>query len=143
MDATQWLYRVRKMDATINWLEERYREELERACISTVSVSGGKVQTTAQNRTEERMIAVADYAVELERVLAEKKRLQTEAVSVISQVEKPQQQLLLLLYFVDGKEWKAVADEMGYSMGYVIGHLRSAAIESVRCVLEARGMIEP
>lgn len=141
MDATQWLYRVRGADATVRWLKERYREEWERACAATVSASDGKVQTTARNRTEERMMRVTEYAVELERTLAEKQRMRAETVAVIRRVEKQNRQMLLFLYFVDGKSWKEVADEMGYSMGYVVGRLRQEAIASVREILEADGIL--
>ena len=136
MKTEDWLARVRGIDQDIQWLQKEYRKALEQATGTTVQVFGEKVQSGSGNRTEDKLLRVSDYAAEIKAALEEKQKIKKEVFLVIEKVGNVDQRLLLRMYYIDGKAWEDVADEIARSPSYVKGPLRKAAIEKVQRIRE-------
>lgn len=140
MNAEEWLARVRGADVTVRWLTDKYLKELTRATSVTAPAYGDKVQTEQRNRTEDKFVQVSAFAAQLKQAIEKKEKICAEIVDVIKDVEDEKKQLLLWLYYIDGKTWKEVSAEMGYSEGYIGGVLRKAAIQQVQRILDERNI---
>ncbi len=131
MKTEEWLSRARGIDREIQWLKREYEKAFLAATSMTASIFGDKVQTTPGNRSEDKMTQTSDYALEIKTQLEEKESIKKEVVAAIDRVGNVEQRLLLRIYYLDGKTWEQVAEEIEKSSGYVKGPLRRAAIEKV------------
>lgn len=110
MSAKDFLRQARKLQERIDQLEE--------AC-SRVQ-SGSSAQLSAQiERERDRLNGV-----------------RAEILAVVSQITDNTLATLLIAYYINGKTWEDVAEELHYSYRHVVRALHPRALSSVEKILE-------
>jgi RNA polymerase sigma factor (sigma-70 family) len=117
MDKTD-LKRYRFLCKKLNLLREEHRRALDQAYPH--QVLDGMPHTTNTSDSVGKLAAkradiIRDYE-EIETSLMSKKM---EIENLIDGLDDPRESVLLRLYYINGKTWQDVADEMGYSASMI------------------------
>ena len=134
-DVKQWLNRAHNIDKEINNLILERDRAFSKATSAVNGASGEKVQTSAQNSTESKYIAYAEYESEIDRRIDELYEVKKEILRAIKKVENGTYRLLLTLRYIRFMTWEQVAEEMNYSTMH-IHRLHNDSLKKVKDVIE-------
>ena len=126
----EWLSRSKPLRLRLIGLRAEHMERLSRADYGGISHSdahGG-----SENGTERKYIALAETEAELLTVRQELDRVEAEIREAIEQVQNPIYQTYLRMRFLAYKSEKQIAEETGYSITSIDGHIRRKSIDAVK-----------
>ena len=126
----EWLSRSKPLRLRLIGLRAEHMERLSRADYGGISHSdahGG-----SGNGTERKYIALAETEAELLTVRQELDRVEAEIREAIEQVQNPIYQTYLRMRFLAYKSEKQIAEETGYSITSIDGHIRRKSIDAVK-----------
>lgn len=138
-DVKRWLNRGYKINGVIKALESAKQRAYELATSTTASahtvkINGeitvlDRVQESQGNGTESKMIAYADYEMQLEQHKNQLAAVLKEIHGAIMQVEDNTLQTLLIHRYLNFKTWESIAVAMNYNIRYVYKLHRQALIQ--------------
>ena len=134
MTAKEWLSRVRRMDAEINALILARQDAFTQACGTSAGGRDDKVQTSRRNTSEDIFIKYADYTRLIDRRIDELYAVKQEVMTAVSKLEDGVLRTLLIEYYINGKTWEQVAEDMNYSR-MQIHRLHNKAIDVMECYI--------
>lgn len=138
-DVKRWLNRGYKINGVIKALEESKQRAYElatstTASVHTVKINGkvaalDKVQESHGNGTEIKMIACAEYEMQLEQHKNQLAAVLKEIHGAIMQVEDNTLQTLLIRRYLNFQTWESIAVAMNYNIRHVYKLHRQALIQ--------------
>lgn len=134
-DVKQWLNRAHNIDKEINNLILERDRAFSKATSAVNGASGEKVQTSAQNSTESKYIAYAEYESEIDRRIDELYEVKKEILWAIKKVENGTYRLLLTLRYIRFMTWEQVAEEMNYSYRQTL-RIHGKSLRKIKHVIE-------
>ena len=73
--------------------------------------------------------AVERIVVEKDSIRAEINALQQESRRICFQIEPPRTRRVFILFYADGKSWRQIADELGYTEGATPRRMRNGYLK--------------
>lgn len=138
MNAKAYLQQVKKLDVLIDNKLEQIELLRARATSTTAPSGGDRVQSTGKGDNLERIIIkMLDMERDLERQIDTLVDLKTEVMSVIDQLENPNQINLLYKRYIKFEAWETIAEEMNYSIQAVFKQ-HGIALQKIGRILEAK-----
>ena len=114
MDVKKWLSRGWKIQREIAALVEARQKAFYLACASGIYGDGVKVQTSQENRTEQRLLSLAEYDRHLIERVNQLYRVLEEIGQTIEKVTDGALRILLIERYINYKTWEQIAEVMGY-----------------------------
>lgn len=136
MNTEEWLLNFRVIEKEIQGLEKDYVRTLERATATSSAPMSERVMCSPKNSSEEKMLEVADYSIQIKEALEEKKKMRSDIFRVINAVPNGNQRLILRLYYINCLTWEEVAEEVDMSVEYVRGKLKKRGLKTVEKIRE-------
>lgn len=136
MNTEEWLLNFRVIEKEIQGLEKDYVRTLERATATSSAPMSERVMCSPKNSSEEKMLEVADYSIQIKEALEEKKKMRSDIFRVINAVPNGNQRLILRLYYINCLTWEEVAEEVDMSAEYVRGKLKKRGLKTVEKIRE-------
>lgn len=138
-DVKRWLNRGYKINGVIKALEESKQRAYElatstTASVRTVKINGkitalDKVQESHGNGTENKLVACAEYEMQLEQHKNQLAAVLKEIHGAIMQVEDNTLQTLLIYRYLNFQTWESIAVVMNYNIRHVYKLHRQALIQ--------------
>ena len=122
MQAKQYLRKAKRINSFIKAREE----ELEMLRFKAESIGSGiaemdKVQTTHKNdRLESDVIAIIECEEKIRKAVDDLRRLHIEIMEKIDAIDNDDLRLVLVLRYLNLKEWEFIAVEMNYSYQHTL-----------------------
>lgn len=126
----EWLSRSKPLRLRLIGLRAEHMERLSRADyggIAHCDARGG-----GGNGTERKYIALAETEAELLTVRQELDRVESEIREAIELVRNPVYQTYLRMRFLAYKSERQIAEETGYSIASIDGHIRRKSIDAIK-----------
>lgn len=133
MTTKEYLNQYKRMMEEVRCLDVEI-EELWTQLTSATSSSDGMPKGTVQDRQTKLHAIMAD---KLQTKRAKKKdaeEVMAEVLQTIDKVTDPNYRQLLFERYIQAKEWKDIADDIGYVEEYVRGELHGKALNEVRFI---------
>jgi len=112
-DVKAWLKRGQYLMREIEALKESKREAMLRATSITVGEHKERVSRSADKRSDDALIAIADYSLDVDRRVAKLQGVLTEISSAIYSVEDGLLRLLLINRYILFHNWEQVSINIG------------------------------
>ena len=123
----------------------QYRRQVERIrqCYQTIDAITATIETITldadglprasdiSDRTGRLAVQLADMSTRLEIMIADAWTIRGEIEHVIQTVEAPEMSRLLYDRYILFKEWREIADAIGYEESYTRGRLHARSLEEV------------
>ena len=135
MTTKEYLKQYQKMMEEVRCLDVEI-EELWTQLTSATSSNDGMPKGTVQDRQTKLHAIMAD---KLQTKRAKKKdaeEVMAEVLQTIDKVTDPNHRQLLFERYIQAKEWKDIADDIGYVEEYVRGELHGKALNDVRFLMD-------
>ena len=122
MQAKQYLKKAKRINSFIKAKEE----ELVMLRIKSESIGSGssemdKVQTTHKNdRLEKDVIAIIECEEKIKKAVNDLRNLHTEITQKIDAIDNDDYRLILILRYLNLKEWEFIAVEMNFSYQHTL-----------------------
>lgn len=122
MQAKQYLRKAKRINSFIKAREE----ELQILRIKAESIGSGisemdKVQTTHRNdRLETDVIAIVECEEKIRKAVYDLRKLHLEITEKIDAIDNDDYRLVLILRYLNLKEWEFIAVEMNYSYQHTL-----------------------
>ncbi len=137
MTAKEWLNRGWKLNNEINQLLEAKRKAFELATKAATGTAEERVQTTKTNTSENRMIRLADYDIEIDRQIDKLVAIKHEILTAISAVEDPTCRALLVARYINFKTWEDIAEDIDKSERWVRTNIHQRALKKMESVIHS------
>lgn len=131
MTTKEWLLQYRNLNKLINEKLVERENILTLACKVTGSATEDKVKTSATNTSETWFIKYAEVTTEIDAKVDELVSIGEEIKSVIYKVSDLRLQTLLIGYYINGKTFEALAEDMELSEKWVRTGLHGQAINEI------------
>jgi argininosuccinate lyase len=135
MTTKEYLSQYKRMMEEVRCLDVEI-EELWTQLTSATSSNDGMPKGTVQDRQTKLHAIMAD---KLQTKRAKKKdaeEVMAEVLQTIDKVTDPNHRQLLFERYIQAKEWKDIADDIGYVEEYVRGELHGKALNDVRFLMD-------
>ena len=126
----EWLSRSRPLRLRLIGLRAERAERLSRA--DYAGISNGERCGRSGNGTEGKYIALVETEAELRAVQQELDRVEAEIREAIELVRNPVYQTYLRMRFLAYKSERQIAEETGYSIASIDGHIRRKSIDAIK-----------
>ena len=130
------LSRPREYDRAIQKTKDAIRDT--RLALTSISVSYSDMPRGGggpHSRTEEGVVAIVALEEKLRRLEDERAKVAGEVAGVISRLDDPQEQEVLIMLFLKGESWEVVANHMECSTK-TVGACRRNGIDKLSQVIE-------
>lgn len=115
----EWFGVGRKLNYEIKQLEEARTEAFNLACGALQGTSGEKVKQSSSNGSERKFITYSDYAIEIDKRLAELKQYKAEVLCIINNVKNTSYRTILTARYINNKTWEEIAQDMNYDIRWI------------------------
>ena len=134
-----YLSRYTSPQAKCRALEIAIESLRERAESITIAMNPDKVQSSPKihDPIAEAAAAIADNERLYAQYTAESMQVLREITEIIQRVSDDRLQTLLILRYVDGLTWEAIADEMAYEVRQIY-RLHGTALQMMRDVIDCQ-----
>jgi hypothetical protein len=126
----EWLSRSRPLRLRLIGLQAERAERLSRADYAGTAHSDAR--GSGGNGTERKYIALVETEAELLTVRKELDRVESEIREAIELVRNPVYQTYLRMRFLAYKSERQIAEETGYSIASIDGHIRRKSIDAIK-----------
>jgi hypothetical protein len=126
----EWLSRSRPLRLRLIGLQAERVERLSRADYAGTAHSDA--WGSGGNGTERKYIALVETEAELLTVRKELDRVESEIREAIELVRNPVYQTYLRMRFLAYKSERQIAEETGYSIASIDGHIRRKSIDAIK-----------
>lgn len=116
MTTKQWLSRALRIDGTIYSLMESREKEKQRLLNITQKLDGDPVQSTKDPHKYDRLV---EFNEAIDILIDQQISIKTEIVNAIGKLEKPLYKKILLLKYIDGMTFPAIAEAVHISQRHV------------------------
>ena len=116
MTTKQWLSRALRIDGTIYSLMESREKEKQRLLNITQKLDGDPVQSTKDPHKYDRLV---EFNEAIDILIDQQIAIKTEIVNAIGKLEKPLYKKILLLKYIDGMTFPAIAEAVHISQRHV------------------------
>lgn len=116
MTTKQWLSRALKIDGTIYALMESREKEKQKLLNITQKLDGDPVQSTKDPHKYDRLV---EFNEAIDILIDQQISIKTEIVNAIGKLEKPLYQKIMLLKYIDGMTFPAIAEAVHISQRHV------------------------
>ena len=116
MTTKQWLSRALRIDGTIYSLMESREKEKQRLLNNTQKLDGDPVQSTKDPHKYDRLV---EFNEAIDILIDQQIAIKTEIVNAIGKLEKPLYKKILLLKYIDGMTFPAIAEAVHISQRHV------------------------
>lgn len=129
--AKQYLKKAKRIDSFIKAKEEELFMLRSKAdSIGSPTLSADKVQSTPNpTRLQDNIIAIIECEEKIQESINRLKQLHSEITDKIEALENDDHKLLLMLRYLNLKEWKYIATEMNFSESHIL-YLHKQALQA-------------
>lgn len=122
MQAKQYLKKAKRIDSFIRAKEEELEVlRLKASSVGSVNLSADKVQTTPNpSKLQDNVIAIIECEEKIKKAIADLRKLHTEITEKIDEIENDDFRLILILRYLNLKEWEFIAVEMNFSYSHTL-----------------------
>lgn len=113
--------------------EEKYKRAFERATMTKSYIKPDKVQGGDKKDLYDRLNDLEPLKVKLNDAIKESARIRAETHKMIKSVESPKYQLVLVLLYIEGLDYKEAGARMRIARGEKMEVLHNQALRMVRC----------
>ena len=135
MDISLWIGRVQKIEKRIRQLKDARENARQFLYVSSAFPKGERVQVSRKNYAEEHMVKYLAYDEKLRVEIARLYQVKAEIIDAISKVGDDMLCAVLTGYYINGKQFSQIAEELGYS-NRQITRLHQKALQILKDVLE-------
>jgi DNA-directed RNA polymerase specialized sigma subunit len=131
MTANEYLEQAYRIDQRISCKVEQVSSLRNLATKATSTLSDAPPSGTRNvHRMEDVIVKIVAIENEINADIDRLVELKQEIIRVIKMVENPEYRILLELRYLCFKEWRDIADELGYSIRHIY-RMREEALEKI------------
>ena len=135
----EYLGQIRVIDKEVYFkLKEREEFKRSRKAIQAVDYSKDLIQSTPENKIENAVIKLEEFAREISEKINEMVKLKINISKQIDQLENVDERAVLRLRYVEHHTWDEVAEEMHFHVTHV-HKIHNRALKSLEKVINNEG----
>jgi len=138
MNAKEWLNRGWKLNEEINSLLKKQQEALNSACSVTSSASGERVQTSANNSSERKILDYIHIGESINRKIDRLYKHKRQVMTLANKLDSISRKIVEYRY-VHFKSWLYISKKINQPCNTARGRLHERAIREAEKYLKKRG----
>ncbi len=109
MTVKEYFSKGRKLNFEIKELMFAKNNAFDLACSATPALGGERVQSSAKNSSEEKIITYANYSAEIEKRVMKLCKYRLDMINLISKLENPIHRTILFDRYINCLSWEEIA----------------------------------
>lgn len=126
---SRYQYQLEKQEKA----EEAYKRAFERATMSKSYIRPDNVQGGEKRDLYDKINDLQPLKEKVSEAIKEAVKIRAEALKIINSVGRPKYQLLLVLLYIEGLDYKDIGKRMRPARGEKMAVLHNQALRMVRC----------
>ena len=122
MQAKQYLKKAKRIDSFIRAKEEELEMlRLKASSVGSMNLSADKIQSSPNpTKLQDDVIAIFECEDKIEKAIQDLRKLHSEITEKIDEIDNDDFRMILILRYLNLKEWEFIAVEMNFSYSHTL-----------------------